>query len=102
MLEKIPLNDVFLFLDAGNNVSVVVLWFIGVDLLREGAFGDLFSEGISEVDEEFLRFGGVDKLPGGAEFCKAEMRPSEEELTVEDDLLILVPMFPTIALRDEE
>ena len=28
--------------------------------------------------------------------------PFEEELTVEDDLLILVPMFPTIALRDEE
>ena len=62
----------------------------------------MLSEGISEVDDEFLRFGGVDKLPGGTEFCKAEMRPSEEELTIEDDLLILVPMFPTIALRDEE
>ena len=31
-----------------------------------------------------------------------EIRPSEEELTVEDDLLILVPILPTIALNDDE
>ena len=74
---------------------------IGVDLLREDALVELISEFMSEVDDEFFRFGGVDKLPT-AELCELEMRPSEEELTVDEDLLILIPMFPTIALNDEE
>ena len=89
------------FFDTGIDAIVVVLWLIGVDFLREGALAELFSECMSEVEDEFLRFGGVDKLPTG-ELCKLEMRPSEEELTVEEDLLILIPMFPTIALNDEE